>query len=276
MLTSLHDFMHEGQAQGDMSPPVRQRIRLPFEKRPGDPGEWSYDHRAGICITLIVYLCLAIAFMWWKLDFGASDSDAMILIDFPEETVQRPEQEPELLDHPFPEDFSNVRNLASNDQAELNSQLSDAKGIDANQLYESANALEDRLRANREAYEEGLRQQQELDRNLRQGSGDGGEPSSTRVEGRVTVSYSFTDPIRHDVVLVVPAYRCEGGGQVVVNVTLDINGNVTSASVERSQSSPDECMQSTALGAARSSRFNVDPSAPSRHRGTISYIFIPQ
>ena len=67
-----------------------------------------------------------------------------------------------------------------------------------------------------------------------------------------------------------------GGGMVELMVTLDTNGYVVSATVDKSVSTPDECMQNSAMNAARQSRFNVDPSAPKRQTGTISYTFIPQ
>jgi hypothetical protein len=38
----------------------------------------------------------------------------------------------------------------------------------------------------------------------------------------------------------------------------------------------DDSMRSEALKAARSSRFNIDNSAPEKHSGTITYTFIPQ
>ena len=40
----------------------RPRLRLPFEKRKQDAGSWTYDHRIGLCVTLIAYLVLMIAF----------------------------------------------------------------------------------------------------------------------------------------------------------------------------------------------------------------------
>ncbi|MCC8034865.1 MAG: energy transducer TonB [Rikenellaceae bacterium] len=251
------------------------RIRLPFEKRPGDPGAWSYDHRAGICITVIVYLLFAIGFLWWKIDLGKDTSEAMILVDFPDELPRHPEAEPERQMQSI-EDFSAVRNLTSNEAMELDARLRDDRGSNASEIYESAGTLDDRLRANREAYEEGLRLEREIIESARRGTRDGTERTTTRQMGTVTVSYYFTDPVRYDLDLVIPAYRCERGGQVVVNVTLDVNGKVTSASVDRGLSITDECMQSTAIAAARGSRFNLDTSAPSRHRGTITYTFIPQ
>ena len=47
----------------NLTPPRRPRIRLPFEKSRTDVGEWAYDHRVGLCITLIVYLVLLAAGM---------------------------------------------------------------------------------------------------------------------------------------------------------------------------------------------------------------------
>ena len=38
----------------------------------------------------------------------------------------------------------------------------------------------------------------------------------------------------------------------------------------------DDCMREAALHAARVSTFNIDPKAPARHQGTITYTFIPQ
>ena len=73
--------------------------------------------------------------------------------------------------------------------------------------------------------------------------------------------------------LAVPAYKCEGGGEVVVEITVNRAGDVTNARVVEGG---DECMRSSALGSARRSRFNIDDSAPARQQGTITYIFIPQ
>jgi len=89
----------------------------------------------------------------------------------------------------------------------------------------------------------------------------------------VPVSFSLTDPVRPSRSLNIPAYRCEGGGDVVVEITVNRAGEVVNARV---QSGGDECMRESALRAARVSRFNIDQSAPARQQGTITYIFIPQ
>ena len=76
--------------------------------------------------------------------------------------------------------------------------------------------------------------------------------------------------------LPVPAYTCQSGGRVVVNVTLNRSGNVIAAEVDRSQSDNIAELHDAAVRKARESRFNLDQSAPERHRGTITYLFRPQ
>ena len=34
-------------------PARRPRIKLPFDNRREDVGSWTYDHRIGLCVTLI-------------------------------------------------------------------------------------------------------------------------------------------------------------------------------------------------------------------------------
>ena len=105
------------------------------------------------------------------------------------------------------------------------------------------------------------------ERAIRQRRGQGGESEhrDVRVKGRVTVSFSLTNPVRTSRWLEIPAYRCE--------VTVNRAGEVTAA---RIREGGDECMRQAAIEAARVSLFNIDSSAPARQSGTITYIFIPQ
>ena len=144
-------------------PARRPRIKLPFDNRREDMGSWTYDHRIGLCVTLIAYLALMIVFVSSKIVVG------------------------------------------------------------------------------RRTHQQGM--------------------------------YSITDPVRTSRYLEVPAYLCEGGGDVTVSVTVDRAGKVTGARVTEGG---DDCMRESALRAARNSLFNIDNSAPARQTGTITYIFIPQ
>jgi TonB family protein len=81
--------------------------------------------------------------------------------------------------------------------------------------------------------------------------------------------------VRNHANLYIPAYTARGGGVVVLDVWLDRNGAVTSARVA---SSTNSSLNQIALNAARNyhTQFNIDGSAPSSHKGTITYTFIAQ
>ena len=169
-----------------------------------------------------------------------------------------------------PIDWRSIQNQVSNENA-LNEKLRDDRGTNAAALNDAAAAAEERMRANREAYEQGLAEERAI--RQRRGAGEDSEHQDRKVKGRVTVSFSLTDPVRTRRYLEVPAYQCEGGGEVVVGITVNPSGEVVAAKVA---SGGDDCMREAALEAARNSLFNIDDSAPARQSGTITYLFIPQ
>lgn len=256
--------------------PVRRaRLRLPFDNRREDIGSWTYDHRIGLCVTLIVYLVLMIAFVSSKIVIGRKPHTQGMYIDL--QTLAELEQERDRLERLArerqerdPIDWKSIRNQVSNENA-LNEKLKDDRGTNAAALNAAAAEAEERMRANREAYEQGLAEERAI--RERHGAGEDSEHQDRKVKGSVTVSFSLTNPVRHSRRLVIPAYRCEGGGEVVVAVTVNRAGEVTNARVVEGG---DDCMRESALHSARRSRFNIDDSAPARQQGTITYIFIPQ
>lgn len=259
-------------------PAARQnkpRLRLPFEKRKMDFGTWSYVHRAGLSITVIAFLVFGIAFVSCRISMRTATVATALYLDF--ERKEAEPQKPEVREEVQSYDYSDVANRASNENASLNANLRDAQGNTASDLYNEAGRLDGQMRANREAFEQGLNQVDQM-RNSQGRTDTGGEErrQDAKVDGTVTVSYAFSNPVRNSEVLIVPAYMCQGGGTVVVEAALDRNGYVTSATVDRARSTTDECMRSTAVKAALGSRFNLDVNAPQKHKGTITYVFIPQ
>lgn len=255
--------------------PRKPRLQLPFDNRREDAGSWAYDHRIGLCVTLIAYLVLMIVFVSSKIVVGRRTHQQGMYIDL--QTLAEMEQERDRLEREVRErqrqeeiDWRSIRNQASNENA-LNEKLRDDRGTNAAALNEAAAEAEARMRANREAYEQGLAEERAI--RERRGKEDGAERQDRKVKGRVTVSFSITDPVRTSRYLEVPAYLCEGGGDVTVSVTVDRAGKVTGARVTEGG---DDCMRESALRAARNSLFNIDDSAPARQTGTITYIFIPQ
>ena len=258
-------------------PPRRPRLRLPFDNRSEDIGSWAYDHRIGLCVMIILYLLIGIGFFASKIVIGRKVTQQGMFIDLQE--LAALEQERDRLAEEVRRanqniDWSKIRNTSSNENA-LNENLADDRGTNTSSLNEDAQAVEQRMRANREAYEKGLSDarragERQEDESVEDSSGN---RSDKKVKGSVTVSFSFDNPVRYSRKLIKPAYRCEGGGEVVVKVAIDRAGKVLYAYVE---SGGDECMRNTAVSAAKGSRFDHNNSAPAKQEGTITYIFIPQ
>lgn len=256
-------------------PARRPRLKLPFDNRKSDAGAWTYDHRIGLSVTLIVYLVLMITFVSSKIIVGNRPSTQGMYIDLQslaelEKERDRLQQEIERKQQQDPIDWRSIQNQVSNENA-LNDKLKDDRGTNAAALSEAAAEAEKQMRANRNAYEQGLAEERAISQ--RTGKGNEQEHQDRKVKGRVTVSFSLTNPVRTSRHLVIPAYLCEGGGDVMVEITVNRSGKVTGAKVIEGG---DDCMRSTALRAANASRFNIDNAAPTSQKGTITYIFIPQ
>lgn len=264
--------------------PVRRRqthgarLHLPFENRRKDAGEWAYDHRAGLSVMIICYLVLGIVFVGSKIILNDKPHLQGIYIDLQDletlaEEKERLEREVEMKQLQANMDWSSVRNLTSN-EALLNENLKDDRGTRTEALNASAREIAEGMESNRAAYEAGLAEAEAiLDKGRVKSEDKASEGQDSKFKGNVTVSFVLKDPVRTKRHLVVPAYRCEGGGEVVVAITVNRGGEVTAAKVV---SGGDESMREAALDAAWKSLFNIDMSAPERHNGTITYLFIPQ
>ena len=99
--------------------PRRPRMRLPFDDRKQDAGEWAYDHRIGLSMMVIVYLILGIAFFASKIVIGSRPHMQGIYVDL--QTLAELEAEKERLEREIELkqqddiDWSAVRNRMSND-----------------------------------------------------------------------------------------------------------------------------------------------------------------
>ena len=131
-------------------PARRPRIKLPFDNRREDMGSWTYDHRIGLCVTLIAYLALMIVFVSSKIVVGRRTHQQGMYIDL--QTLAEMEQERDRLEREVRErqrqeeiDWRSIRNQASNENA-LNEKLRDDRGTNAAALNEAAAEAEERMR----------------------------------------------------------------------------------------------------------------------------------
>lgn len=258
--------------------PRRPRMRLPFDNKKQDVGEWAYDHRMGLSVMIIAYLIFGIVFFASKIVIGSKPHMQGIYVDL--QTLAELEAEKERLEREIEMqrqmdlDWSAIRNVQSN-EAVSNENLRDDRGTNTSEINESARDIAAGMAANRAAYEAGMAEAQSILNSERSSSTKENtqQRQDVKYTGGVTVRFEFRNPARTSRDLVVPAYKCEAGGQVIVSVVLNQGGEVISARVT---SGGDERMREEALKAARASLFNIDNSAPARHSGTITYTFIPQ
>lgn len=253
----------------------RPKIKLPFDNKKTDMGEWAFDHRQGLCITLIAYLLFAIIFVSSKIFVGAEQHTQGFYIDI--EDIASLEELREELEERVKEqqqfDWESVSNKVSNDNS-LEQSVTDDRGTNLTELSDEAAKAQESMEANRRAYEDAINSiAEEREKSRQQNRDESAERRDIKRSGNVTVAYSFANPVRHAQELIVPAYQCQGGGEVTIAADLDRKGKVIKVEV---RSGGDKCMQETALKAARGSSFNLASDAPEPHSGTITYIFIPQ
>lgn len=262
----------------DAHRPRKQRMKLPFDNRKQDAGEWAYDHRLGLSVMVIVYLLLGIVFFSSKIIIGNKPHMQGIYVDL--QTLEELEKEKERLEREIEMkqqqdiEWSKIRNLQSND-AVLNENLKDDRNTNTAEINESIKSVAAGMEANRAAYEAGLREAESIlnNRTQDQEQQKTAKGEDSKYKGGVTVRFEFRNPVRTKRLLIVPAYTTDTGGQVVVAVTINQGGEVIAA---RIKSGGNEIMREEALKAARASLFNIDHSAPARHEGTITYTFLPQ
>jgi len=87
---------------------------------------------------------------------------------------------------------------------------------------------------------------------------------------RTSVSYSLVD--RNNYKLPPPIYTCIEGGKVVINIKVDVNGNVIEADYNsKSSGTSNGCLVDNAITYAKKAKFNSSNKAS--QKGTITYLF---
>lgn len=281
-INSSTSSLNARQAQhGQQRVAPRPHVRIDLSQtRHESVGEWLFNHRVGLLVVFAVLVLSGTVLATARYTVECTELEYLIEIAPEEfEEQKREEQKPQISEEELYQRMQSVRNVISNDAAtEESSGSSSEFDEEIEQLMED---VAEGMDANRTAYEEGLssiRGKGDSGKGGGNEKGDGkkeGDQSKGKYQGSCTVSYSFSDPVRNHRNLHVPAYTARGGGVVVVDVSLDRNGSVVSASVA---SSTNASLNKIALQAARNynTRFNIDSSAPSPHRGTITYTFVAQ
>lgn len=235
----------------------------------------SQEDKAGLYLTVIVHLAVVIVLLIAGLGYSINKENSFVLdftkyedLERMQAEVERLQKEAELkesISRKLQEELgggeSEVKSVAVNRAA-----LRDDRGTNAEQLYKDAERLAKELQNGYEIPDE---EQVAL-------------PSADKKDKKKTSDYKGPSVISYDLGgrkashLPIPAYRCNGGGEVKVIISVTPAGKVIAAKVEESESSDDACLRSFAIRAARLSRFSAKPDAPAKQTGYIIYSFIAQ
>ena len=147
--------------------------------------------------------------------------------------------------------------------------MKDDRHKNPNQVYDEARELQRKLDASRAA---ALREQGSDD--VAANNENLPKENAQQYQGPSVISYTLDG--RKAISLPVPAYKCQGGGDVSVQITVNRKGYVVAAQVIESVSSSDECIVRSAIAAAKRSRFRASTTAPEKQVGEIVYRFIAQ
>lgn len=268
--------------QQPRKPRPRARVNLENTRNEGF-AEWLYNHRVGLIVVLAAYIVGVVVLFTTRVSVEIPPVEYIIEIvdELPptEEEIEKLRQQRDELQREIDRRLAavqQVRNVQSNAAAE-----SEASGgelsYDAD-MQQMMNQVASDMATNRGDYESGLREVAGIGNGGSGGGSGGGKGSGEngKFSGAVTVEYSFTSPKRDSrCELYKPAYRAKGGGKVIVDVWINRNGTVTDA---RIASSTNPELNKLALDAAKHANtlFNIDNTAPTSHRGTITYTFLAQ
>lgn len=264
---------HACRKTADIAGPILRKIgaRLPKEDK------------AGLYVTVIFHLAVIIVLLAGSIS-SAITGESSYLLDFSrQEAIEKQMQEDAFreeisrrldrllsegdVDLPAEQD-GQIRNIA----VDASSSLEDDRNTDAEKLYADAARLQEDLSGYRQ--DVALEDMRDEVVDLAEVQDMEEDHARKTYKGPSVVSYSLDG--RKASTLKIPAYRCMGGGEVTVIITVDNSGRVTNAKVMDDISSQDECLRNYAVRAARLSRFSADPKAPLRQTGEIVYRFLAQ
>ncbi|MDR2938257.1 MAG: TonB family protein [Prevotellaceae bacterium] len=229
-------------------------------------GEAIHKHQAGLYVTIIFHLLLAIAFMGLKIHGVETQSPLSIEMDYSQEEeqkmleeLQREKQNLEAqVNQMLGQTREQLRNVAVNEAWR-------EEQTERSQVLNENDELQKKIEATRKMLQQpdAPNQPAPVEKPKKEELYTGPSVMSWKLDGRSAYS------------LPVPVYQCEAGGTVVVNITVAQRGNVASASVAKDLSASNICLHEAAMRAAMLSKFSPAESSKPQ-QGTITYSFIAQ
>jgi hypothetical protein len=229
-------------------------------------GEAVHKHQAGLYVTIIFHLLLAVLFMGVKLRGVQVQPPLRIEIDYAQEEEQKML---EALQREKQDLEAQVNRMLGQTREQL-------RNVAVNEAWREEQGKRDRVLDENDE----LQKRIAATRKMLQPSDEPNQPApeekpekEERYTGPSVLSYKLDG--RRAYSLPVPVYKCEAGGMVVVKIVVAQRGSVASASVDAALSAANECLHEAAKRAALRSTFSVSDSKKNQD-GTITYSFVAQ
>ncbi|MDR2287157.1 MAG: energy transducer TonB [Prevotellaceae bacterium] len=239
--------------------------------------QWIKDNQTGIYTTVIFHLVIFLALALNEIRTRTIQSKSMELIFqnvehepeiTTEEEQKKIEEELDKMLREKPDPDIRLPNLTMNAAAQGSES---GRGQGPVSFFSNRNSSS--IREEREKREK----MQEEKKNMGVDDVPTDEPAhneeSQAYKGPSVVSYYLEG--RTAIYLPVPAYKCLKGGDVIVLIEVNSQGYVVSATIDKRNSSNDECLHRAAIDAAERARFTTLQKSGNQ-KGNIVYRFVPQ
>lgn len=231
----------------------------------------------GVIGTLIFHILLVSAFLLAEIDMKGNVKEEEIIIEFPDLPAE-PEIQEELENTEEQissgEDNAYQTNVASNRLSSESTTKSAEEFLDDEFLKEVEAAKQLANDVNNQLSKEKINMD---DIKMPVETTEGMNPDSIKnvvYVGESNIVYFLEN--RYHVSLPKPIYLAQGGGKVIVDISVDRTGKVVNASVRKNPNLSDPNILEYAQIAAIRTIFNADGLAPEIQKGTIHYTFIAQ
>ena len=234
----------------------------------------------GVMGTLVFHILVILFFLLADVDMKGSTKEEALLIEFPdvlpelEEQIEKQKTESSDEIPVNNSESSNRTNAASNQLASTNTTTSAEEFFDNEYLKE----IEAAKRLSSDVSSQLSKEIVDInDIKMPVETTEGMEPDSIKnviYVGESNIVYYLEN--RYHISLPIPVYLSQGGGKVIVDITVNKQGKVIDAMPQKNKSINDEQTFLYAKTAALRTVFNSDPTAPKAQKGTIHYTFIAQ
>ena len=231
------------------------------------------DQRAGLYITVSIHLAVIIVLLAARIGFEMQRENSFVLDFTAQEAAEKLQERIRLqksVEAQLQQMIQDQGGVPLRNVTVDRSALKDDRGTNADELYKEAERLAKELQEGQSRADEIEDSFAAVKEEKKEKKKDEAKPYS----GPSVLSWSLDG--RKASHLPIPAYRCYGGGEITVIITVNNRGDVLNAKVDESVSSKDHCLQEFAVRAARLSKFSASTEAPARQMGTITYAFIAQ